>query len=400
MVLRVDGDVLRLVAHHGPMPAGDIALHRGTVGGRTVIERRVIHVRDVQTEVDEFPEGSAIGRARGQRTTLSCPLLKANVAIGNIQARRNEVRSFSDQQISLLRTFADQAVIAIENTRLFEAEQMRTKELEESLEYQTATADVLNIISRSPHDLQPVFDGIVKTAMRLCDSYDAAFILKAGDKLKVRAHVGPIPILSDWPAGQRGWVVSRTVLEGKSLHIHDLSIESAEFPEGRAAALIYGHRTILTMPIMRAGEAIGLISVRRTEVRPFAERQVQLLQTFADQAVIAIENARLFEAEQASKRELQESLQQQTATAEVLKVISRAAFDLKAVLDSQQAPHCRGRHKRNCDSRSRTIDASPTRPSQRSSGNSAKVRGRSTSSSNTSIDLRQARSCDPLISPR
>jgi two-component system, NtrC family, sensor kinase len=132
MVLRVDGDMLRLVAHHGQMPTGDIALHRGTVGGRTVIERRVIHVKDVQTEVDEFPEGSAIGRERGQRTTLSCPLLKANVAIGNIQARRNEVRPFSDQQISLLKTFADQAVIAIENTRLFEAEQTRTRELQVS----------------------------------------------------------------------------------------------------------------------------------------------------------------------------------------------------------------------------------------------------------------------------
>jgi two-component system, NtrC family, sensor kinase len=150
MVLRVDGDVLRLVAHHGPMPACDIALHRGTVGGRTVIERRVTHVKDVQTEADEFPKGSAIGRERGQRTTLSCPLLKANVATGNIQARRNEVRPFSDQQISLLKTFADQAVIAIENTRLFEEVQARTRDATEALEYQTATSDVLEAISRSP----------------------------------------------------------------------------------------------------------------------------------------------------------------------------------------------------------------------------------------------------------
>ena len=119
MVLRVDGDVLRLVAHHGPIPAGDVPLHRGTLGGRTVIDRRLFHIRDLQTEVDEFPEGSALARERGHRTTLSVPLLRENVAIGNIQVRRDEVRPFSEPQINLLQTFADQAVIAIENVRLF-----------------------------------------------------------------------------------------------------------------------------------------------------------------------------------------------------------------------------------------------------------------------------------------
>jgi len=134
VVLRVDGDLLRLVAHHGPLPAGDVALHRGTLAGRAVIERRLIQIEDLQAEVHEFLEGSALARQRGVRTVLSVPLLKDDVAIGNIQVRRNEVRPFSDQQIGLLHTFADQAVIAIENTRLFEAEQASKRELQQSLE--------------------------------------------------------------------------------------------------------------------------------------------------------------------------------------------------------------------------------------------------------------------------
>ena len=131
IVLRVDGDVLRLVAHYGKISAGDVALQRGTLGGRTVLERRQFHIRDLQVEVDEFPEGSAIARQRGHRTTLSVPLLKDDIAIGNIQVRRDDVRPFTDKQIDLVTTFADQAVIAIENVRLFEAEQARTRELQE-----------------------------------------------------------------------------------------------------------------------------------------------------------------------------------------------------------------------------------------------------------------------------
>src|SRR5262245_37239747 len=164
----VDDDVLRLVAHHGPIPAGDVPLHRGTLGGRTVIDRRLFHIRDLQTEVDEFPEGSALARERGFRTTLSVPLLRDNIAIGNIQVRRDEVRPFSEQQISLVETFADQAVIAIENVRLFKEIQERNAELREALEHQTATAEVLGIISRSPTDVQPVLDAIVESAAKVC----------------------------------------------------------------------------------------------------------------------------------------------------------------------------------------------------------------------------------------
>jgi signal transduction histidine kinase len=336
MVLRVDGDVLRLVAHHGPMPAGDIALHRGTVGGRTVLDRRVIHVGDVQSEVDEFPEGSEIS---GHRTTLSCPLLKANVAIGNIQARRNEVRPFSDHQISLLKTFADQAVIAIENTRLFEAEQASNRRLQESLHQQTATADVLKVISRSTFDLQTVLDALVESAARLCAADTAAIWRPNGENFQFLAHYAfdteyrvfmesyAVPV----PVG-RGSVAGRTLIEGKPVQVADVLAD----PEYTVAAVARtgGFRTLLGVPLMREGIPIGVITLQRTTVQPFTDKQIELLMTFADQAVIAIENTRLFEAEQASKHELTEALEQQTATADVLKVISRSALDLQKVLDA------------------------------------------------------------------
>jgi two-component system NtrC family sensor kinase len=174
IVLRVQGDVLHLVAHHGSMPAADIPLHRGTLGGRTLIERRLIHIQDLQAEADDFPEGSALARAFGHRTTLSVPLLRDDVAIGNIQVRRQEVRPFSDTQISLLKTFADQAVIAIENVRLFKELEARNRDLTVALEQQTATAEILRVISSSPTDVQPVFDTIVSSAVRLCDGLFSA----------------------------------------------------------------------------------------------------------------------------------------------------------------------------------------------------------------------------------
>jgi signal transduction histidine kinase len=305
VVFTVDGNMLRLVAHHGALPTSDVPLHRGTVGGRTVIERRVIHSRDLQAEVDEFPEGSAFARRLGHRTVLSVPLLKEDVAIGNIQLRRQEVRPFSDKQIALLETFADQAVIAIGNVRLFDEVQARTRDLSESLQQQTATADVLKVISRSTFDLQAVLDTLAESSVRLCGAYDAIIYLLEGNRLRGKAHHGPIPIdFSESPIG-RGSVSGRALLERKPVQVHDVQAAADEFPESSARARRLGHRTILSMPLLRNNEGLGTIVIRRKDVSPFTEKQIALLATFADQAVIAIENVRLFDEIQDKSRQLQ-----------------------------------------------------------------------------------------------
>jgi GAF domain-containing protein/anti-sigma regulatory factor (Ser/Thr protein kinase) len=344
IVLRVDGDVLRLVAHYGPMPAGDVPLHRGTLGGCTVIERRLIHIEDLQIEIDEFPEGSAIARERGHRTTLSVPLLKNGEAIGNIQVRRNEVRLFSDQQIGLLMTFADQAVIAIENARLFEAGQASKRELQESLEYQTAISEVLNVISRSPSQVQPVLDAIAGTAARLC-SAEYAFIGKAIDnKIHLAAASSMDSEHARWlqqhPVSiDRSSATGRTALERRAIHIPDI-LADPEFAH-HDWQNVGRQRTILGVPLLHEGNLVGVIMLVRNMVRPFTQRQIELVTTFADQAVIAINNVRLFEEVQARNRalaeantQLTETLEQQTATSRILRVISRSPTDVQPMFET------------------------------------------------------------------
>src|SRR5262249_50422263 len=235
--------------------------------------------------------------------------------IGVIALTRTRVAPFDDKQVALVESFADQAVIAIENTRLFEAEQAskrelqaRTRELTESLEQQTATADVLKVISRSALDVQRVLDALVESAARLCNAYDAAIFQVFGDGLLLVAHYGQLPMSG--PVGQltrplvRGALTGRVVLDRRTIQVADIPAHEDEYPQSLKIALQLGFRPALGVPLVHAGKAIGVIFIRRVEVRPFTERQIELVNPFADQAVIAIENTRLFEEVQARTREL------------------------------------------------------------------------------------------------
>jgi GAF domain-containing protein len=284
------------------MPAG-----RGSVVGRALLDGRVVQVADVLAD----PEYTYLEpqKKAGYRTFLSVPLLREGRPIGVLSVCNRTVRPFSDKQIQLVSTFADQAVIAIENVRLFDEVQAKTRDLSEALTYQTGSANILKVIASSPTEVGPVLKAIVDNACELCDAYDAAVLLKDGGDLRFDAHHGPIPIgLEKWPINRR-WTAGRAFLDKKPVHIHDLlADESADFSDGREMSLRMGHRSILSVPLLRDGESIGAIVLRRTEVNPFTNKQIALLQTFADQAVIAIGNVHLFEEVQQRTLELARSL--------------------------------------------------------------------------------------------
>jgi GAF domain-containing protein len=305
-IWRRDGARLLLVAHHGPIPAETLPLIRGTVAGRTVLDGRSLHIADLPTEDAEFPESSENARRWGFRALLCVPLMRGGVAIGTIALRRREVQLFTERQVALLQTFADQAVIAIENARLF-------NELRESLQQQTATAEVLKVISRSSFDLQAVLDTLTVSAARHCEAQMAAVVrqkdtgsyyyaMSYGINADSNNYFKSVVIRAG-----RGTVVGRALLEGRTVQVPDV-LADPEYTWSEAQERT-GLRSVLAVPLLREGHPIGVLVLARSVTRPFTDKQVEVVTTFADQAVIAIENVRLFDEIQNKSRQLAERSQ-------------------------------------------------------------------------------------------
>jgi GAF domain-containing protein/anti-sigma regulatory factor (Ser/Thr protein kinase) len=351
IIHRVEGDQIRGAAHFGsiaPAPTGSRSISRREVVGRAILDRETVHVVDMldATAAREFPEGAQLARSGGHRTVLATPLMREGAAIGSILIRRTDVQPFTDKQLRLLQTFADQAVIAIENARLLSELQDKNGALTEALEQQTATSEILKVIASSPTATQPVFAAIAENSARLCGVPDVFIVVVDGDRLRMVAATGQLAARGeDYNARRvpvnRASAGGRAIVDRATIHIDDLAaLPETEFAEARELQRMFGHRTMLAIPLLRNATAVGAIALFRFEVRPFSARQVELLQTFADQAVIAIENVRLFTELQASNRELTTALDQQTATSEILRVISSSPTDhrpvFQAIVDSAQ----------------------------------------------------------------
>jgi GAF domain-containing protein len=333
-----DGGFYRLAADNGFSPEYQqyvrehpIRPGRGTLVARTALGVVPVQIPDRLADPEyTYHEGGNLG---GYRTLLGVPLVRDGNCIGVIALTRSKVRPFTDKQIELVKNFAAQAVIAIENTRVL-------SELRESLQQQTATADVLKVISRSTFDLQTVLDTLTDTAAHLCEADMAAIARQKGDAYYLVTAYGYPPELNDYlktvphERGE-GSVVGRTVLLGKTVHVADV-LADPEYTNVEIQKK-YGFRTVLGVPLLREGNPIGVIALVRNAVRPFTEKQIELVRTFADQAAIAIENVRLFDDVQKRTQELSESLEQQTATSEVLRVISSSSGALEPVFDAMLA---------------------------------------------------------------
>jgi GAF domain-containing protein len=336
---RLEDDGLRLVVHHGPIEPDRVLPMTGTLAGRAVRERRVLHVADLQAEELAYPQSSAFARLRGFRTILCVPLLRGAEAIGTITIRRTEVRPFTDRQAALLQTFADQAVIAIENVRLFKELESRNRDLTDALARQTATSEILRVISRSPTDVQPVFDAIVESAVTLCGAVLGAIYRREDDLVHLVGLDHRYPqaeeVRATYPAPVTSTLMScRAIHENAIIHLPDTETAGVLPPEGLRLARLSGFRSVVAVPMRREGDPIGAILIGRPSVGPFPDGQIALLQTFADQAVIAIENVRLFTELQARNSELRIALEQQTATGEILRVISSSPTGVQPTFDA------------------------------------------------------------------
>ena len=336
-----DDQMVRAAAWRGPRAEEalrDVTPLSESVTGRAIRERRTHHIPDLGAETNLSPTLRERVRRHGGASLLYAPMLWEDRGLGSILVVRWPPRPFSLREQALLQTFADQAAIAIENARMFDEVQARTRDLTEALQQQTATADVLKAISRTAFDLDTVLETLISTATRLCDAKYGEIFRRHGDVYRFAASLkNAVPgYVAHEEAAEirpgRGTLVGRVALERLPVQIADAwnDPEYAEKDEARMGDV----RSMLGVPLMRDGEPIGAFALARAAPVPFTARQIELVATFADQAVIAMENVRLFEEVQAKTRDLEESLAQQTATAEVLKVISRSAFDVTAVLDT------------------------------------------------------------------
>ncbi len=349
LVFRYDGELISLAAARGGLPgSSDTMMARfeshpatdSTVAGRTILSRAVQHIVDIETDPAWGRLAGGNARLRGWRSSVQVPMLSGDDVLGIIAVSRAEPGGFSPAEITLLQTFADQAVIAVKNARLLTEIQESNRDLTESLDRQTATADILRAISQAQTDVQPVFEAIADSAMRLFGAGGAAVARYDGELISMVAARGGLP-------GSAATVKERlqsphpptsppehAVLTKRVHHVVDVETDPSCGSEFRRHAAERGFRSFASVPMLRGNDPLGIIVVNRAEPTGFSSDEIALLQTFADQAVIAVENARLLTELEARNRDLTESLDRQTATADILRAISQAQTDVQPVFEA------------------------------------------------------------------